>query len=77
MLEDGEVEVGSPNKSVRLHVVRVDSPMKGAVSAQDEMKLSFAVVSIDLALRRPFDDEEIGRVTWDAWLQKDTWAVIR
>lgn len=32
---------------------------------------------IKLALKadgRPFDDEEIGRVTWDVWLDKQTWA---
>ena len=22
---------------------------------------------------RPFDDDEIGRVTWDVWMEKDTW----
>jgi hypothetical protein len=40
-----------PNKTARLHTVRIDSPMKGAVSALDEKKLSFAVVTIDLAQR--------------------------
>lgn len=44
-------EWNGPNRSVRLHTVRVDSPMKGAVSALDETKLSFAVVTIDLAER--------------------------
>ncbi len=32
---------------------------------------------IKVALKRagrPFDDEEIGRVTWDVWMEKDTWA---
>lgn len=31
---------------------------------------------IELVLKRagrPFDDDEIGRVTWDAWMEKDTW----
>ncbi len=35
---------------------------------------------IKIALKgagRPFDDEEIGRVTWDVWMEKDTWAVPR
>ena len=27
------------------------------------------------AAGRAFDDEEIGRVTWDVWMKKDTWAV--
>lgn len=40
-----------PSHSVRLHTVRVDSPMKGAVSADDESRLSFAVVTMDLAAR--------------------------
>jgi uncharacterized damage-inducible protein DinB len=32
---------------------------------------------IKLALKlagRPFDDEAIGRVTWDVWMEKRTWA---
>jgi uncharacterized damage-inducible protein DinB len=32
---------------------------------------------IKLALKaagRPFDDEKIGVVTWDVWMDKDTWA---
>jgi uncharacterized damage-inducible protein DinB len=32
---------------------------------------------IKLALKaagRPFDDEEIGQVTWDVWLDKDKWS---
>lgn len=40
-----------PNKAARLRTVRVDSPMKGAVSATDETRLSFAVVTIDTATR--------------------------
>lgn len=26
------------------------------------------------AAGRPFDDEEIGRVTWDVWMEKGRWA---
>ena len=40
-----------PGHSVVLHTFRVDSPMKGAVSASDETKLSFQVATIDLAAR--------------------------
>lgn len=32
---------------------------------------------IKIALKaagRPFDDEEIGRQTWDVWMEKGTWA---
>ena len=25
------------------------------------------------AMGRPFDDEEIGQVTWDLWMEKDKW----
>jgi len=40
-----------PEHSVVLHTFRVDSPMKGAVSAADETKLSFQVATVDLASR--------------------------
>ena len=38
-----------PNHSAGLHVFRVDSPMKGAISADDESRLSFHVVSVSTA----------------------------
>jgi hypothetical protein len=38
-----------PNHAAALHVFRVDSPVKGAVSASDESRLSFQVASIDTA----------------------------
>ena len=44
-------EWNGPGHSVRLHVVRVDSPMKGAVSSLDETRLSFEVVTLDVASR--------------------------
>jgi len=40
-----------PGGSVVLHTFRADSPMKGDVSAMDERKLSFQVVTIDTATR--------------------------
>jgi hypothetical protein len=40
-----------PGHSVALHTFRVDSPMKGAISAQDETALSFHVVVIDSLAR--------------------------
>lgn len=40
-----------PNGSAALHVFRVDSPMKGAVSADNESRLSFQVASIDTTTR--------------------------
>ncbi len=36
-----------PDHRVTLHAFRVDSPMKGAQSADDESRLSFHVASID------------------------------
>jgi hypothetical protein len=41
-----------PDRTVALHVFRVDSPMKGAVSAKDETRLSFQVAAIDPGARR-------------------------
>jgi hypothetical protein len=38
-----------PHHRIALHTFRVDSPMKGAVSATDETKLSFQVASISSA----------------------------
>jgi hypothetical protein len=40
-----------PHHSASLHVFRVDSPIKGAVSANDETALSFQVVTIDAPAR--------------------------
>lgn len=36
-----------PHHSIALHAFRVDSPMKGAVSKDDETKLSFQIETID------------------------------
>jgi hypothetical protein len=36
-----------PHHTANLHVFRVDSPMKGAVSSKDETKLSFQIATID------------------------------
>ena len=36
-----------PSHTLMLHTFRVDSPMKGAVSADDESRLSFQVATID------------------------------
>jgi hypothetical protein len=36
-----------PDHTIVLHAFRVDSPMKGAISAKDETKLSFQVVTLD------------------------------
>jgi 3',5'-cyclic AMP phosphodiesterase CpdA len=41
-----------PRHAVTLHTFRVDSPMKGAVSATDETQLSFQVATIDSASLR-------------------------
>ena len=41
-----------PDKDVALNVFRVDSPMKGDVSAKDESKLSFQLVAVDPQARK-------------------------
>ena len=41
-----------PDHTIALPVFRVDSPMKGAVSAGDETRLSFQVATVDVAQRR-------------------------
>ena len=40
-----------PHHSVALHTFRVDSPMKGKLSKDDETKLSFQVATIDTAAK--------------------------
>jgi hypothetical protein len=41
-----------PDRSITLPVFRVDSPMKGKVSAKDETKLAFELITIDRASKR-------------------------
>jgi len=41
-----------PDNDVSLNTFRVDSPMKGAVSATDETRLSFQLVTIDIKQMR-------------------------
>jgi hypothetical protein len=41
-----------PHHTVAVHTFRVDSPMKGAVSSNDETRLSFQVVTIDAVSRK-------------------------
>jgi Calcineurin-like phosphoesterase len=40
-----------PHHAIALHAFRVDSPMKGAVSKDDETKLSFQIATIDMTSR--------------------------
>jgi hypothetical protein len=40
-----------PDHTAAIHTFRVDSPMKGNVSATDETRLSFQLVTIDMATR--------------------------
>lgn len=51
-----------PNQSALLHVFRVDSPMKGDVSAADETRLSFQLATIDTASRRM----TVREILWNA-----------
>jgi hypothetical protein len=40
-----------PHHTIALHTFRVDSPMKGAISKDDETKLSFQIATIDMVSR--------------------------
>ena len=51
-----------PHHTIALHTFRVDSPMKGAVSATDETKLSFQVATIDMTSRTM----TVRECLWDA-----------
>lgn len=58
-----------PSRRLRLHVFRVDSPMKGAQSSSDESRLSFQVVAIDpaahqLTVREALWNVAPGHVVW-------------
>ena len=55
-----------PDHSARLHTFRVDSPMKGAVSAMDETKLSFQSAVLDPESRRLTVREVLWNATGDA-----------
>lgn len=51
-----------PNDASLIHVFRVDSPMKGNVSAADETRLSFQLATVDLAHRMM----TVREVLWNA-----------
>jgi 3',5'-cyclic AMP phosphodiesterase CpdA len=51
-----------PDHDVRLSVVSVDSPMKGMLSAKDEKKLSFQLISLDTETK----DVTIRECLWNA-----------
>ncbi len=51
-----------PGGSIALHTFRVDSPMKGDMSGADERRLSFQLVTIDMASRRM----TLREVLWNA-----------
>lgn len=62
-------EWSGPSHRLRLHVFRVDSPMKGAQSASDESRLSFQVATIDARTHRITVRERLwnaapGRLGW-------------
>jgi hypothetical protein len=40
-----------PDHSVAVHTFRVDSPIKGALSATDETRLSFQIATVDMVSR--------------------------
>jgi hypothetical protein len=51
-----------PSHLVTMHTFRVDSPMKGAVSAGDETRLSFQVATIDTLTH----DLTVSECLWNA-----------
>ena len=51
-----------PDQSLALHVFRVDSPMKGNFSANDETVLSFQLATVDMSSRRM----TVREVLWNA-----------
>jgi Calcineurin-like phosphoesterase len=51
-----------PHGTVALHTFRVDSPMKGAISKDDETTLSFQIATIDVASRTM----TVREVLWNA-----------
>jgi Calcineurin-like phosphoesterase len=51
-----------PNHTVALHTFRVDSPIKGSVSATDEARLSFQIATIDTVSRTM----TVREVLWNA-----------
>ncbi|MEI6246628.1 MAG: hypothetical protein WCQ64_16510, partial [Acidobacteriota bacterium] len=51
-----------PNNDAVVHVFRVDSPMKGNASANDETRLSFQLATADMASRRM----TVREVLWNA-----------
>jgi hypothetical protein len=63
-----------PSHSVTLHTFRVDSPMKGAVSADDESRLSFHVASIDTTTQMMTVRECLWNVNPAASSQPCTWG---
>jgi hypothetical protein len=51
-----------PHHTIALHTFRVDSPMKGAFSRNDETRLSFQIATIDMASRTM----TVREVLWNA-----------
>lgn len=51
-----------PHHTVALHAFRVDSPIKGAISKDDETKLSFQIATVDMASRTM----TVREVLWNA-----------
>ncbi|GFE61946.1 metallophosphoesterase [Geobacter sp. AOG2] len=49
---NGTYTYTGPDNDISLNVVRVDSPMKGSLSATDPSKLTFKVVTIDAAAQK-------------------------
>jgi hypothetical protein len=61
-----------PDSTVALKTFRVDSPMKGKLSAQDESKLSFQVVTIDPRTARMTVREYLWNAGGGTWGERAT-----
>jgi hypothetical protein len=63
-----------PDHTALLHTFRVDSPMKGTLSATDETKLSFQIATIDLESRTMTVRECLWNAHPEAELAPMTWG---
>ncbi len=66
-----------PDNTISLPCFRADSPMKGRVSAKDETKVSFNVVSIDTEKKLMTVRECLWNTHPEETSQKVTWGILR
>lgn len=66
-----------PDATISLPCFRADSPMKGRVSAKDETKVSFNVVTIDTENKKMTVRECFWNAHPNERLQKPEWGIVR